>query len=156
MRVQSLALELPHATSMAKINKISCRKDVWVFFKKIHSVYLFLFLFWFLGPQPWHMEVPRLGVKLELQLPAYTTATAMQELSRICDLHHSSREHRILDPLRIEPASSWILVGFISTEPQWELQPAVSNEWEEFHVPGKAYGLYHQGDFSLRGWQNWQ
>ena len=24
-----------------------------------------------------HMEVPRLGVKLELQLPAYTTAIAM-------------------------------------------------------------------------------
>ena len=35
----------------------------------------FLFLV-FLGPYPWHMEVPRLGVKLELQLPAYTTATA--------------------------------------------------------------------------------
>ena len=26
--------------------------------------------------QPAHMEVPRLGVELELQLPAYTTATA--------------------------------------------------------------------------------
>ena len=25
------------------------------------------------------MEVPRLGVKLELQLPVYTTATAMQD-----------------------------------------------------------------------------
>ena len=33
-------------------------------------------LFIFLGPQPWHMEVPRLGVELELQLLAYTTATA--------------------------------------------------------------------------------
>jgi len=30
----------------------------------------------FLGLHLWHMEVPRLGVKLELQLPAYTTATA--------------------------------------------------------------------------------
>ena len=27
-----------------------------------------------------HMEVPRLGAKSELQLPAYTTATAMQDL----------------------------------------------------------------------------
>ena len=27
-----------------------------------------------------HMEVPGLGVKLELQLPAYATATAMQDL----------------------------------------------------------------------------
>ena len=31
----------------------------------------------FLGPHLRHMEVPRLGVELELQLPAYTTATAM-------------------------------------------------------------------------------
>ena len=29
------------------------------------------------------MEVPRLRVKLELQLPAYTTATAMPDLNRI-------------------------------------------------------------------------
>ena len=34
-------------------------------------------LFVFLRPHPWHMEGPRLGVELELQLPAYTTATAM-------------------------------------------------------------------------------
>ena len=27
----------------------------------------------------WHMEVPKLEVKSELQLLAYTTATAMQE-----------------------------------------------------------------------------
>ena len=28
-----------------------------------------------------HIEVPRLRVESELQLPAYTTATAMQDLS---------------------------------------------------------------------------
>ena len=44
------------------------------------------------------MEVPRLEVKWELQLPACATATAMQDLSCVCDLHHSSRQHRILDP----------------------------------------------------------
>ena len=44
------------------------------------------------------MEVPRLGVKSELQLLAYTTASATQDASRVCDLHHSS--HRILNPLR--------------------------------------------------------
>ena len=38
-------------------------------------IYFFFFLFWFLGPHPWHMEVPRLGVELELQLLAYTTVT---------------------------------------------------------------------------------
>ena len=44
----------------------------------------------FLGPLPWHMEVPRLGVELELKLPAYTTATAMLDRSHLCNLHHSS------------------------------------------------------------------
>ena len=53
----------------------------------------------FLGPHLWHMKFPRLGVKLELWLPAYTTATAMQDPSCICDLHHSSWQHQILSPL---------------------------------------------------------
>ena len=38
--------------------------------------FLSLFLV-FLGPCLWHMEVPRLGVELELQLLTYTTAAAM-------------------------------------------------------------------------------
>ena len=41
-------------------------------------------------------EVPRLGVKSELQMPAYATATAMQDPSRVYDLYHSSRQ--TLDP----------------------------------------------------------
>ena len=45
------------------------------------------------------MEVPRLGVKLELELPPYTTVITMWDLSHICDLHHSSWQHRILNPL---------------------------------------------------------
>ena len=48
------------------------------------------FFLLFLGLHSQHMEVPRLGVKLELQLPAYTTATATQDLSHVFDLHHSS------------------------------------------------------------------
>ena len=58
-----------------------------------------LFCFCFLGLHLQHMEVPRLGVELEPQLPASTTATAMQDLSLICDLHHSSQQHGILNPL---------------------------------------------------------
>ena len=43
---------------------------------------------------------PRLGVELEQQLQAYATATATWHLSCICDLHHSSWQHRqILNPL---------------------------------------------------------
>ena len=43
------------------------------------------------------MEVPRLGVELELQLPAYATAT--EDSSRLCNLHHSSQQCQILNPL---------------------------------------------------------
>ena len=68
------------------------------------------------------MDVPRLGVQLELQLPVYATAIAMPDLSHVCDLHHSSRQCPILNPVRpgTEPAISWFLVGFLSAEPQWE------------------------------------
>ena len=45
------------------------------------------------------MEISRLGVQLELQLPAYATATATQDLSRIFHLHHSSQLRQILNPL---------------------------------------------------------
>ena len=41
----------------------------------------------FLGPHLQHTEVPRLGVESELQLLAYTTATATPDLSCICNLH---------------------------------------------------------------------
>ena len=60
----------------------------------------FLFFFVFLGTNSRDMEVPRLGVKLELQVLAYVTDTATQDLSHVCDLHHSSRQHQILNPLR--------------------------------------------------------
>ena len=45
------------------------------------------------------MEVPRLGVELELQLPAYATAEATPDPSRICDLCSSLGQHQILNLL---------------------------------------------------------
>ena len=53
----------------------------------------------FLGLHPWHMEVPKLGVELELQQPAYATAIAMPDPNSVCDLHHSAWQHCILNPL---------------------------------------------------------
>ena len=53
----------------------------------------------FVGLHPQHMEVSRLGVKLELQLPPYTTATAMRDLSHLCNLHHSSWQQWIFNSL---------------------------------------------------------
>ena len=54
----------------------------------------------FAGPQPRHMEVPRLGVESESNLLAYTTAAATPDLSHTCNLLHSSRQCRILNPPR--------------------------------------------------------
>ena len=51
------------------------------------------------GGQPWHKEVPRIGVKSELKPLAYTTDTPPPDPSRICDLHHSSRQCWTVNPL---------------------------------------------------------
>ena len=45
------------------------------------------------------MKVPRLGVELELQLSAYTIATATGDLSCICDLRRNLWLSQILKPL---------------------------------------------------------
>ena len=45
------------------------------------------------------MEVPRLGVESELQLPAYATATAIPDLCHICELYCSLQQRQILNPL---------------------------------------------------------
>ena len=44
------------------------------------------------------MEVPRLRVKSELQVPAYAIATAMPDLSHVFSLQHSSQQSWILNP----------------------------------------------------------
>ena len=60
------------------------------------SFLIFFFFFnCFLGSHLRHVEVPRLGVKLELQLQAHVTARAMQDLSH----DHSSWQCQILDLL---------------------------------------------------------
>ena len=73
------------------------------------------------------MDVPRLGVESELQLLAYTTATATWDQSHAFNLHQSSQQCWILNPLseaEIEPVSSQILDGFVTSESQWELLKA--------------------------------
>ena len=83
-------------------NKCICHisqseKSMWI---------ILLFFFVFLGPYSHHMEVPRLGVQLELYLLAYTTA-------------HSNAGHLTYWARPgIEPVSSGMLVRFVSREPQ--------------------------------------
>ena len=61
------------------------------------------------------MEVPKLGVQLEIQILSYTTATATRDLIRVCDLHHSSWQRQILNPLskaRDKPTTKPSLIHF--------------------------------------------
>ena len=62
---------------------------------------VFFFSFFFLGPYPQHMEIHRLEVQSELQLPPY--ATAAPDPSRVFDLYHSSWHRWILNP----PSEAW-------------------------------------------------
>ena len=76
------------------------------------SSFVFVFFFFvFVEPHPQHVEVPRLGVKSELWPPAYTAATATSDLSRVCNLHHSSRQRQILNPLSRARVPTCILMG---------------------------------------------
>ena len=73
-------------------------------------LFFFFFFFVFLGLYLRHMEVRRLGIQLELQLAAYTRATATPDPSHVCHLHHSSRPHQILNLLSKARDRTCILV----------------------------------------------
>ena len=91
------SIPLPPPSPLATASLLSMSVSLSLLCRWVHLCHI-LFLV-FLGPHPRHMEVPRLGVKLELQLPAYTTATATWDLSHVCDLHHTSQQCQILNPL---------------------------------------------------------
>ena len=67
------------------------------------------------------MEVPKLWVKLELQQPAYTTATAMSDPSRMCDLYHSSLQHWILNPLSKARDQTCVLMDASQISYHWAM-----------------------------------
>ena len=92
----------------------------------------------FVGPQQQHMEVPRLGVESHLQMPAYSN---MSVTYTIAHGHAGSLTHWTRPG--IETASSWILVGFVTTEPQQDptapavfiIVPVTRNEIPPNHQP---------------------
>ena len=94
---------------------------------RVLSFVLFCF-FPFLGPHPQHMEVPRLGDESELQLLACTTTIAMRDPSQVCDLHHSSRQCWIFNPLseardwtHVLMDTSWVCYRWAMTgTPKWD------------------------------------
>ena len=92
--------DLPAASASLSFQFLKA-SDSWVQGLFFHLYFLFVLGgFWFLiMATPVAKEVPRLGIESELQLPAYTTATATPDLSPICVLHHSSWQCWILNPL---------------------------------------------------------
>ena len=75
------------------------------------------------------MEVPRLEVELELYPLAYATATAVPDPSCICDLHHISWQHWILNPL--SKARDWTCVLMDTSQ--------VDYRWAMMGTPSFAY-----------------
>ena len=61
---------------------------------RVHITQFFFFLWLHL----WHVKVPRRGVESEVQLLAYTTATATPDLSYICHLHQSLQQLQVFNP----------------------------------------------------------
>ena len=109
----------------------SQKKNLIVFSSLSHVLFFFFFLV-FLGVYPQHMEVPRLRVASELQLLAYTTATAMWDPSRVCDLHHSSQQCQILNPLSAARDGTRILMDPFPLRHPWN-----SNMDHAFDVKSK-------------------
>ena len=95
-------------------------------------LFTYFFILFFLGLHLQHMEVPRLGVKSELKLQAYTTVTAMQDMSHECD-NGSLQQCQILNPLKEARDRTCILtdtvLGSWPTEPQWELYSLNHTLW---------------------------
>ena len=77
---------------------------------KKYCLQFFVCLFCFLGPHPQYTEIPRVGGTSELHLPAYATATATRILSQVWDLHHSSRQRQMPDPLSEARDGTCILI----------------------------------------------
>ena len=93
-----------------------------------------------LSLHPQHMDVLRLGVESELQLPAYTTATATQDASQVCSLHRSSRQC-LSDPLihwvtTGTPIVHFFLVNSVGSVP-CQMLAGIFIVWD-------SYGLYFQ------------
>ena len=94
------------------------------------------FFFSFLGLPLRHMEVARLGVKSELQLPVYITATATQDPSHVCNLYHRSWQHWILNLLSEDRDQTCILM-----DTNWVCNPLCHNR-------NSKTGVYRQKGLS--------
>ena len=88
--------------------------------------YIHIFFF-FSGLHLQHTEDLGLGVQLELQLPAYTTARATQVLSCICNLCCSLQECWILNPLSKARDQTLILTDTTQVLHHWATMGTLVN-----------------------------
>ena len=83
---------------MSAVSSLLAQPSLTCMFSLSLSLFFFFFFLVFLGLHPKkRMEVPRLGVKSELQLLAYTPARAILDLNHVCDLPRSVWQCRILN-----------------------------------------------------------
>ena len=100
----------------------------------IYFYYYFLFYFLLFRSTPAAYGISEAKGWIRATAAGLHTATAMQDLSHICSLYHSSWQCRIPEPRTpnhwgrpaTKSTSSWILDGFISTAPQ--------REWPEVKI----------------------
>ena len=100
------------------------------FFGSLRSHFLFCFVF--LGPQLWHMELPIWQGGLYHSYSCHPTP--QPQLSQIwatcanyITAHSNARSLAHWERPGIKPASSWILVKFVSTETRQELLNPIFN-----------------------------
>ena len=93
------------------------------------------FFFFFLGPHPLYMEVPRLGVESEPQQHEFQVTSVTYAVA-----HSNAGSLTNWVGPGVKPASLWILVEFVTTEPQWKLSPSFFRD--SFH------------GHSVLGWQS--
>ena len=102
---------LPNSSIMdfeMRLSEESCGKKIILGHLADLNLIFFLLFFFFFRATIWHMEVSRLGVKLELQLPAYATATITPDPSLICNLHHINPLSKARDRTCNLMVPSWI------------------------------------------------
>jgi len=99
--------------------------------------YNILFIFLFFRSSSAAYESSQVRGQIRVIALALTTAIAMPDPSQVCNLHYSSWQCWIFNPLRsgIEPESSRMLVRVVITEPQWELQKRGFFRWLSLRCP---------------------
>ena len=97
-----------------------------------HLIHIFLFFSFFLGPAPVAFGSSQARGQIGVQLPVYTTATAMQDPSHVCDLYHILRQYWILNPLNDARDGTHILV-----DTSW-----VCYHWATMGIPMKVFHFW--------------